>query len=605
MTNWLFLRGLSREQRHWGTFPQVFERATGGDRVFLLDLPGTGTENGRASPKTIEGIADDVRRRWESLRDANQGPWGLLGISLGGMVAMAWTAAHPNDFTRLVLASTSAGNLSPPLERFDWKIVPAALRSLFERDPVKREERILGFTTRLLEDRAPVAEEWARIQLDRPVARAVVITQLRAAARYQAPPRIDVPTLILAGARDPMANPSCARLLASELGAPFEIHPGAGHEIATDAPEWVADRVAAWLKEVAAMPASSIARVQPLGGRGPLPLAVEPAPGSDTSADALAKLVASRRGELEKKLTEVGAILLRGFDVHDAAAFEKVARAFDPHLKNEYLGTSPRNALTDYVFSASELPPHYPIPQHCEMSFVKEPPRRLFFCCLEPNTGAGGETPLADFRAVWRDLAPAVRERFAERGITNVRNYAGPQGGSRFDLWKLKRWDEMFNTRDRAEAERLAAKNGFDATWTAGGGLRLTNTQPAVRKHPLTGEPVWFNHAQVFHLSAVPDEYRRIARRQGKLRYAALARVAEAAVALKARSPIEDQAMHCTYGDGSPIPDADMDQVRDAIWKNMVFFKWRPGDVLIIDNDSVSHGRMPYVGPRTVAVAWA
>ena len=48
-----------------------------------------------------------------------------------------------------------------------------------------------------------------------------------------------------------------------------------------------------------------------------------------------------------------------------------------------------------------------------------------------------------------------------------------------------------------------------------------------------------------------------------------------------------------------------MDRVRDAICKNMVFLKWRKGDVLVIDNDSVSHGRMPYQGPRTVAVAWA
>ena len=67
----------------------------------------------------------------------------------------------------------------------------------------------------------------------------------------------------------------------------------------------------------------------------------------------------------------------------------------------------------------------------------------------------------------------------------------------------------------------------------------------------------------------------------------------------------EDQAMHCTHADGSPIADADMEAVRDAIWKNMVFFKWRRGDVLVIDNDAVSHGRMPYTGPRKIAVAWA
>ncbi len=223
-----------------------------------------------------------------------------------------------------------------------------------------------------------------------------------------------------------------------------------------------------------------------------------------------------------------------------------------------------------------------------------------------PLLGRRGETPLADFRRVYRDLPPDVRARFESRGVKNIRNYAGPNGGNRLDPWKLKRWDEMFGTTDRAAVARSCEANGFDLTWKPDGGLRLVNVQPAAKKHPVTGEPVWFNHTQVFHLSAVPDEYRRIADRQGQLRYVALAGVARAAVRLRRRAvPDEDQAMHCTHGDGTPIADGDMDAVRDAIWQNMVFFKWRKGDVLIIDNDSVAHGRMPYTGPRQIAVAWA
>src|SRR5262249_14561746 len=76
------------------------------------------------------------------------------------------------------------------------------------------------------------------------------------------------------------------------------------------------------------------------------------------------------------------------------------ARATAPALKNVSPAPSPRDAITDYVFSARELPPHYPIPQHCEMSFTKTPPSRIFFHCLIPSTSPGGETPLVDFRAV-------------------------------------------------------------------------------------------------------------------------------------------------------------------------------------------------------------
>jgi hypothetical protein len=47
-----------------------------------------------------------------------------------------------------------------------------------------------------------------------------------------------------------------------------------------------------------------------------------------------------------------------------------VALACEPKLSNEYLGTSPRNfvAGTKYVFTASELPNFFPIPQHIEVT---------------------------------------------------------------------------------------------------------------------------------------------------------------------------------------------------------------------------------------------
>ena len=598
--DWVFLRGLSREQRHWGGFPEVFQQAVAEARVHCLDLPGTGTEAHRASPATIPGIVEDLRARFLALRASCEGPFALLGMSLGGMVAMQWCADHPEDFVRVCLVNTSAGDLNPPWDRIEPRALWNAVQALATRDPLARERLVLSMVTRCRDDVAAIAEDWARIAQDRPVRRATVVRQLAAASRFRSPERLPIPALVLAGARDLLASPSCARALAERFGAPLEVHPEAGHELSLDAPEWFADQVAAWVR--GATPRAEV-RIGAIGS-GPMPLVIEP--GADRSAAAIEQWITRHRAFVDDKLTQHGALLLRGFAVDDAPSFERVARAVSADLKNDYLGTSPRNGLTDYVFSASELPPYYPIPQHCEMSFTRSPPRRLFFCCLVPSTGTGGETPIVDFRKVARDLDPEVLARFVQRGVMNIRNYAGPEGGSRFDPWKLKRWDEMFRTTEREAVEARCRENGFDFTWKDGGQLRLTNVQPALKPHPVTGEAVWFNHAQVFHLSAAPAEYRRIARRLGHLPYDLLGAFASAAVGFKSRAvDALDQAMHCTFGDGSPIPDSDMDRVRDAIWKNMVFFKWQRGDVLVIDNDSVAHGRMPYRGPRTVAVCWA
>ena len=343
----------------------------------------------------------------------------------------------------------------------------------------------------------------------------------------------------------------------------------------------------------------------PLDARSVAPLLVTPVAG-DSALDTLLSWINADPNRTQRLLLEHGALLFRGFSVPDPDSFERVSRAIAPDLKNDYLGTSPRDAVTPYVFTASELPGHYPIPQHCEMTFVKSPPEHLFFCCLTPNGGAGGETPLADFRKVYADLDPAVRDRWAERGVRIVRNYGGPEGHGKRDPTQLKRWDEMFGSTDRALVEQKAAANGFTPRWRDDGRLQLTSVQAAVRAHPVTGQPVWFNHANVFHPSAPAGEYGYIAARMGAWpwRFWQLAAWTLAQYHRWTRDP-EDAAMHVTFGDGGAIPASDLDAIRAAIWKNMVFTQWQAGDVIAIDNRSVAHGRMPYAGPRLVAVSWA
>jgi hypothetical protein len=298
-----------------------------------------------------------------------------------------------------------------------------------------------------------------------------------------------------------------------------------------------------------------------------LPLVVEPR--GDRDRGRLCGWLRANSAWVQGRLARNGALLFRGFDVPDAAAFEQLAWAIDDDLKNEYIGTSPRTGLTDYVFTA-------------------------------------GETPLCDFRKVWRDLDPAVRERFEKGGIRIVRNYTGAEGGGRFDLFQLKRWDEMFLTTDRAAVEATCRREGFEPHWLPGGRLRLVSTQPVTRVHPVTGETVWHNHVTTFHLSAAPGEYARIFRLRPSLRSFGFWQLARALVALqRATRSSDDMAMHCTSVDGREIPDADVEAVREAVWKHLVIMPWRKGDVVAIDNQSVSHGRLPYAGPREIAVCWA
>ena len=351
---------------------------------------------------------------------------------------------------------------------------------------------------------------------------------------------------------------------------------------------------------------TSSAEVPRVGYRttGNLPLVVH-ADGR-RSVDELIGWLDAESEQVRELLTRHGAILFRGFDAKRPIDFERVARAIDDGLKNEYMGLSPRNALTDYVFTASEIPSPFPIPEHNEMSFVANPPRSLFFWCETAPKAGSGETPLVDMRKVYQDLDPEVRNRFETRGIRIVRNYRAPGRTKPWDITQLKPWVDMFQTTDRKVVEQKCERESFTPIWGEDGSLKLLSRQPAAKNHPVTGEPVWFNHAAVFHTSIGKGEMRRVFRMRPSLRGLLYWMAGTAhTYGQRAFRKLESLPMHCTYGDGTTISDSDMEAVRDAIWKNLVITPWQNGDVVAIDNDSTGHGRMPFKGPRMIAVAWA
>jgi len=243
-TRWLFVRGLSREARHWLPFPEHFERDVPGASVHLLDLPGAGTEWRRAAPLSVGACMRDARRRWLRLRDVHPGRWAILGISLGGMVVLRWAGQFADDFERAVVINTSAADLSPPWGRMRLGVLPGITRALRASDPVAREREILKATTRLFTGHDALAERWAGYHREQPITRVNVLRQLAAAARFRSPDRIAVPLLVLAAAHDPLARADCGRRIADKYRARFQLHPTAGHDLPLDDPRWVTRRVA-------------------------------------------------------------------------------------------------------------------------------------------------------------------------------------------------------------------------------------------------------------------------------------------------------------------------------------------------------------------------
>jgi alpha-ketoglutarate-dependent taurine dioxygenase len=333
-----------------------------------------------------------------------------------------------------------------------------------------------------------------------------------------------------------------------------------------------------------------------------LPLVYEPGSPAARVESALTAWLRANSAEVAESLRTHGAVLFRGFELADAAAFERVALALDPELVSSYSGVAVRTPITKYVHTSTELPPHYPIPQHAELAYTRNPPRKIFFFCDEAPK-VGGETPLCDLRKVWAELPDPLRSRFDAASIRYFRVHGAPDE-RRFRLWGSRRWSDVFQTVDRHEVERRASAMGLMTTWLRDGALRLENILPATRVHPLHGTRAWHNQANLFHPDGPLIEYEHIVRQRRSLR-SLLVRAALRCLSRIRRwlLPRTGFDWNVELGDGSAIPTRDIEQIYSVLWRNLACFTWRPGDLVVVDNYSVSHGRLPFHGKRRIMVA--
>jgi pimeloyl-ACP methyl ester carboxylesterase len=244
---WIFLRGLTRESRHWGPFVEDFREGVPGARVVLLDLPGNGRLNAERSPASVARMA--AYCRVELLRQRVEPPYHVLAMSLGAMVAAEWAATQPEELRGCVLINTSLRPFSPLRQRLRPEVYAPLLGLALVGGTARHcESTILRLTSARSDHATDVVERWAFLRRERPVSRVNALRQLWAASRYTAHRRApQTPVLLLAGARDRLVDPGCSRAIAEAWRSPLAVHPEAGHDLPLDDGTWVANQVARWL----------------------------------------------------------------------------------------------------------------------------------------------------------------------------------------------------------------------------------------------------------------------------------------------------------------------------------------------------------------------
>jgi pimeloyl-ACP methyl ester carboxylesterase len=243
--NWILLRGLTREHAHWGDFPERLQEAFPGHRFHTIDLPGTGVHYREDSPDQMPAIREAVRRQVDHIT----GPYSILALSMGGMVALDWAQhGETGEIQQLVLINTSS-RFSRPWHRMRPAVWPRVLRLMARRELFDREKEILTMTSN-----RPVtlelAKQWYRIQRQRPVSLANARRQLMAAVSYRPSPVRPLPdALLLASRGDRIVHWKCSQAMEQRWQWTLRLHPDAGHDLPLDDADWVIRQIQGWLRE--------------------------------------------------------------------------------------------------------------------------------------------------------------------------------------------------------------------------------------------------------------------------------------------------------------------------------------------------------------------
>lgn len=250
----VLLRGLAREQGHWLDFPACLRAHLGADcQIHTIDFPGCGAYHQMPALDSIAAMTEHARavlaqQHAQLAKSPAQAPVYLLGISMGGMVALDWVQRFPQEVEGVVLINSSSGN-----QPFWWRLRPRAWLSLLLAlllPPAQREALVLQQVSNRRIDYQQHLQQWLAIQQRHPISRATIMTMLRAAAAFI--PRMSYfpQGLVLASRQDRLVSQRASAALAQRFNWPIAVHPSAGHDLPLDDGDWVAQQIAAWQKHL-------------------------------------------------------------------------------------------------------------------------------------------------------------------------------------------------------------------------------------------------------------------------------------------------------------------------------------------------------------------
>jgi alpha-ketoglutarate-dependent taurine dioxygenase len=283
--------------------------------------------------------------------------------------------------------------------------------------------------------------------------------------------------------------------------------------------------------------------------------------------------LARRAPELRAMTRRHGAVLVRSLPLDPPARVERLLAQLAGTLVEEVESIAPRRRSAG-LYSSSHWPHNEPMCPHHESSYVSDVPRLMLFACLAAPA-VGGAFLLADSVLVADRLPRTLTARFEATGWSLTRCYSPYSGTS---------WQQAFGTDDPATVAAYCRAHDIAHEWRNDVTLLTRRRRPALVRHPDTGQPSWCN--QIAFLS----------------RWTMDAAVRDY---LLAALGADGLPFDTGYGDGGDLAEETVRAINETYDRLTVRVPLRAGDLLLVDNLRMAHGREAYEPPRELLVGMA
>ena len=245
--DWFLLRGLGREYGHWHDVLPMLRDYYPHSEFHCLDQPGCGMRHQQRSPWLIHNTVEILRSEYLACKQEGRKCF-IIGLSLGGMIAVAWATKYPEDFHGGILINTSMPSINSRFDRLRPQALLAMLKSfVYLGNPSKRERQLLNLVSNYQSTRERLLPSWVAIQRKRQVSAANYLRMLYSATTFTAPSYPPFrQTLILKSKHDRLINARCSDQIQESWQVPLAEHSTAGHDLTSDEPQWVLEQITDW-----------------------------------------------------------------------------------------------------------------------------------------------------------------------------------------------------------------------------------------------------------------------------------------------------------------------------------------------------------------------